>query len=358
LTLFLHLARRALVAFLGALAGVVVLFLTVDFAENAGAFKGPGWMAAVAEVYLNRAAFVAWQMAPAAMLIAAGLTASGLRKTREYTALRSLGLGPGRVAAPVLTVAFLAAAAFAWIGDAVAVEAGARADRILSERFDKGALERRWKERQSWFRGAGGRRIYHLRHAAEGGRFEKVTVLDLSPRFRVERRIDAERMVPGDAPGEWVLENGAERHFAGDEVSTEAFASRRYAFGDRADAFAVLPGRPSSMPAGLLGRQIALRRSLGLPVAEYVLEWHQKWAWPAAGFTAGLVTLALALRRDRRGHFTAALVESVAVCLAFWVLHGVAISFGFSGRLPPALAAWLADGLFLAAGAPALRWLS
>ena len=356
--LFLHVARRALFAFLGSLAAVVLLFLTVEFAENASLFRGPGWIAAAAEVYLYRAASVAWQTAPAAMLLAAALTASGLRRTLEYTALRALGLGPWRVAAPALAVALGAGAAVAWLGDAVAAEAGARADEIMAQRFGSGGPPRRFEERASWFRGRAGRRFYHLRHPRGGGAFELVTVLDLSDSFRLLRRIDARRMAPGAAPGEWVLTSGTERRFGPEGVVAEAFESRSYAFGDGPDAFAVLPGRPAQMRAGLLGRQIALRRQLGLPAAEYQLEWHNKWAWPAAGVPAGLVALALALRRERRGHFTAALVESVAVSLAFWLAHGLCFSLGLSGRLPPAAAAWLADALFLTAGAAGLRRLA
>jgi lipopolysaccharide export system permease protein len=358
--LFLHVARRALTAFLGALAAVVLLFLAVDFAENASAFRGPGWVAAAAAIYLNRAAFVAWQTAPAAMLLAAALTASGLRRTREYTAMRALGLGPWRVAAPALAVALLAAAAVAWLGDAVASEAAGRADAIMAQRFGGGTSGplARWQERASWFRGRGGRRVYHLRQAAEGGAFDRVTVLDLSEGFRLERRIDAERMLPGEAPGEWVLLSGTERRFLPEGVTSETFQRRAYAFGDGADAFSVLPGQPAQMRSGVLSRQIALRRALALPVAAYVLEWHNKWAWPLAGFPAGLLALALALRRDRRGHFTAALVESVAVSLAFWLAHGLCFSLGLSGRLPAAAAAWVADATFLLAGALALRRLA
>jgi len=355
--LFLHLARRAAVAFAGALAAVVALFLAVDFAENAGLFRGPGWFLLAAEVYANRAAAVAWQTAPAAMLLAAALTASGLRRTSEYTALRALGLGPWRVAAPVLAVALAAGAAMAWLGDAVASGAAARADELLAERAGS-AGPRRYRERKSWFRGRGERRIYHLREAAEGGSYERVTVLELTPDFRLARRIDAERMAPGAAPGEWVLTEGAERRFEGEALRSEPFAERRYAFGDGPDAFAVLPGRPGQMQAAVLSRQIALRRSLGLPAAEYVLEWHNKWAWPAAGIPAGLLALALALRRDRRGHFTAALMESVAVSLAFWLAHGLCFTLGLSGRLPAPLAPWVAGALFLGAGALALRRLA
>ena len=112
------------------------------------------------------------------------------------------------------------------------------------------------------------------------------------------------------------------------------------------------------MSQAVLGRQIGLRRELGLTVAENVLEWHNKWAWPAAGVPAGLVALALALRRDRRGHFTAALLESVGVSLAFWMAHGLCFTLGLSGRLPAPVAPWIAGALFLVAGAAALRRLA
>jgi lipopolysaccharide export system permease protein len=352
-------AARALVSFLAALSAVVGLFLVVDFAENASSFKGDGWIAAAAELYANRAAQVAYQTAPAAMLLAAALTASGLRKTREYTAMRALGLGPWRVAGPVVAVALLVAGGTALLGDLVALEAAARGDEILATRFGRSAGGwKKWQERKSWFRGRDGRRIYHLRAAGEGGGYERVTVLELSPGFGLARRIDAAWMRPGASPGEWLLGEGTERRFGPEGSLAEPFEARTYAFGDGADAFAVRPGRPGQMRAGVLSRQIALRRSLGLPTAEYVLEWHQKWSWPLAGVPAGLLALALALRRDRRGHFTAALVESVAVSLAFWLVQGLCFSLGMSGRLPPAVAAWFAGALFLLGGALALRKLA
>jgi lipopolysaccharide export system permease protein len=79
---------------------VVALFLVVDFAEHSSVFAGPGWFQAVLALYAHRALVVAYQTAPAAMLLAPAITASDLPRTREYTALRALGLGPWRVAWP------------------------------------------------------------------------------------------------------------------------------------------------------------------------------------------------------------------------------------------------------------------
>ncbi|HEX8909051.1 MAG TPA: LptF/LptG family permease [Anaeromyxobacteraceae bacterium] len=359
MTLFLHIARRALLAFVTSLAAVVALFLVVDFAENASAFSGPGWVRAALELYANRAAAVAYQTAPAAMLLAAAVTASGLRRTREYTAMRALGLGPWRVALPVLAVAALVAASLTFLADAVVVGATARADEIMATRFHRGGGFQRSREPKRWFRGGDGHRIYHLRGTGGDGGFERVTVLEVTPEFRLARRIDAARMVPGALPGEWVLSEVAERAFAPDgTVQTAAYASRSYRFDEPPGAFAVRPGRPAEMRRAVLREQSALRRTLGLPAQDFDLEWQNRLAYPLAGIPAGLVALGLALRRERKGHITASLVEAVAVSLVFWALQGICWSLGVSGRLPPVAAAWAPDALFLAAGAFAVRRLA
>jgi lipopolysaccharide export system permease protein len=336
-TLFLHIAGRALLAFLGALIAVVALFLVVDFAEHSSVFSGPGWLRAVLELYANRAAVVAYQTAPAAMLLAAAVTASDLRRTREYTAMRALGLGPAAVVAPVLAVAAVIAIASGLLGDAFVVGASHRADLIMATRFHRtGSFHLGFElERKRWFRGESGRRIYHLRQGVGGAAFERVTVLEVTEDFRLSRRIDAARMTPGALAGEWLLEDVAERRFRRDGGVDTSFAPRRsYRFEEDPSAFAVRLGRPGQMRYAVLREQLALRRRLGLPSHE---------------------ALGLALRRERKGHFTAALVESVAVSVLFWGLQGACWSMGMSGRLPPEVAAWAPDLIFLAAGALAVR---
>ncbi|HEU4383718.1 MAG TPA: LptF/LptG family permease [Anaeromyxobacteraceae bacterium] len=355
MTLFLHVARRALLAFLAALLAVVALYLVVDFAENATAFRGPGWLGAAAELYLWKSAVIVWQMAPAAMLLGASVTASALRRTREWVALRALGLGPWRLALPALAVAALSALALAAFDDALVVGASARVDEIMATRFGRSGSWYRWREPRRWFRGRDGRRVYHLQAGAGRGRFERVTVLELAGGFRLERRIDAARMAPGP-DGAWVLEEVAERAFAPDgSMTLERAPQRSYRFDEDPEAFAVRPGRPGEMRRAVLAEQTALRRRLGLPVAEFELERHRKLAWPLAGFAALLCTLALALRRERKGHLTASLVEVVAISALFWAIQGVGWSLGLSGRLHPMVAAWAPDALFLLGGLLAFR---
>ncbi len=355
--LFAYAARRTLSSIGAALAGVVAIYLAVDFVDNSAGFGGHGWFPAALELYANKAAVVVRMVAPAAMILGAAIAVSTFRRTREYTALRAMGLGPWRLAVPVLAVTFGLGVALVILHDTVGVRAAERAEEIGALRFGRGGDKRRYlaaREPKRWFRGVEGRRIYNLRGHLPGGGFERVTVLEVDAEFRLARRIDASRMRP--AGEEWLLEDVEDRTFRPDgSLALERAEARRYRFDEPPEAFSVVPGRPSQMRWGTLLHQIGLRRRLGLPVEEFLLERYNRLAYPFAGVSGALVAVALALRRNRKGHVSAALVESVGVSMAFWGVQGVSFALGLSGQVTPWLAAWAPNALALGAGLLAVR---
>lgn len=354
--LFRYVARRVLAASLLSLAGVVGIYLAVDFVDSAWRFSGPGVVGAVIELYANKAAVVAYQVAPAALLLGAAIAVSGIRQTREWTAMRAVGLGPWRLAAPVLAVALLAGVAGIVLNDAVSVRAAQRAEEIEALRFGAGANRYlAWREPKRWFRGHDGRRIYNLRGVLPGGGFERVSVYEVTTDFRLARRIDAGRMLPRP-DGTWQLEDVEVRTFLDDgSVTLERAPERTFAFPEPPDAFAVAPGRPSQMRFATLVAQTELRQRLGLPWAAFSLERYNRLAYPLAGVPGVMLAMALALRRNRKGNVAAALLEAVAVSLLVWSAQGVTWAMGLSGRVTPALAAWAPDLLFLVAGIAVVR---
>ena len=101
--------------------------------------------------------------------------------------------------------------------------------------------------------------------------------------------------------------------------------------------------------------QIALRRRLGLPTVDFQLERDNRIAYPFAAVPGALLALALALRRNRKGHVSAALGEAVGVSLLFWAAQGVSWALALSGRVPTEVAAWAPNVLFLAVGIVAVQ---
>ncbi|MFT3916874.1 MAG: LptF/LptG family permease [Anaeromyxobacteraceae bacterium] len=355
--LFRYVAWKTLGAFLGALVGVLAVFLAVDFVDNAPQLTGAGWIWPALELYANKSAVVVRQIAPAAMILGAAIAASGLRQTREWVALRALGLGPWRLAVPIMAVMLVAGLVLVVVHEAVGVHAADRAEEIRAERFGrKQDIRRREANRapKRWFRGASGQRIYHLRGNLPGGGFENVTIYEVTPDFRLARRIDAERMRPVD--GAWTLDEAEERSFQPDGTVTLVHdAERRIVLDEPPEAFAIAPGRPTQMRFPALVHQIGVRKRAGLPYADFEMERYNRIAYPFSGVPGAILALALALRRNRKGHVAAALLESVAVSLAFWSVQGVTVALALSGRVPAWVAAWAPHLIFFAAGVLAVR---
>src|SRR4051812_39684512 len=159
------------------LGGVVVIYLVIDFADRAHGFTGRAWGRAAAELYLNKAAVVSYQLAPAALIIAAALLVTVLSRRGELIALYSLGVRPLRLALPIALFAALLGFALFWLGEKVVVRADARAEEIQIQRFNRWGDWATYHTGSSWLRGKEGR-IYHLGPAREGG-WEPATVLEI-----------------------------------------------------------------------------------------------------------------------------------------------------------------------------------
>ena len=343
--------------FCATLAGVVALYLLIDYADRSHGFSGPGWPRAAAELYANKAAIVTYQIAPGALVIAAALLVAVLARRGELDALFALGLSSLRLLLPVAAFAALVGVLIFALGEAVVVRAGARAEEIDIQRFGRWGEFSRYHAGSSWVRGAQGR-IFHLGSPREGG-FEPVTVLELSPRFHLARRIDARRIEPA-GPGRWRLLEAVELRFgAGLEVAERRLPEMVEAFPDKPSDLALRSGRPQTLGWLELREQARRRARLGQPTArEYQLALAERAAQPLQSVPAALAAFALSLRRrsDRRAPrpLASAIALGLGLSLALWAASIVARAAALSGTLAPAAAAFAAAGLSAALAAAAL----
>ncbi|TMA22174.1 MAG: LptF/LptG family permease, partial [Deltaproteobacteria bacterium] len=93
-----HLTTELGRLFAATLGGVVLIYLVIDFADRAHGFHGRAWGKSVLELYANKAAVVSYQLAPAALIIAAALLVTLLSRRGELIALYGLGVRPLRLA--------------------------------------------------------------------------------------------------------------------------------------------------------------------------------------------------------------------------------------------------------------------
>lgn len=352
---FGYICRSFLIAVAAALLGVTAVYLVIDYVDRAKSYEGAGWLAAVAELYGLKLVLVVYQLAPAALALGAAISLSALRRTGEVTALRALGRGPLVFAAPIATVAAIVGITLFSLEDPVIVPANYRAEEITALRFHRWGDWGAYHHAKRWFRGQDGRRLYQLGRP-EGAGFADVHVYELSPEFKLRRRIDAATLLPmGD--GRWRYADVVVHEFpARGEAREERHAERLERPPDDLDLFRVKTGRPSQLRRWELPGQIALREQLGLPSREWVLTLHERRAYQLTCVPAALIGAALSLRPRRRGHLTAAIAEGVGVTVGLHAVSALAHTLTLAGHLPPIVGGWLPLAVASLAAAVALRW--
>jgi lipopolysaccharide export system permease protein len=352
-TLFGYLCRTYLALVGGTLAALVSIFLVVDFVDRAKMYSGPNWIADVAVLYGYKALMAIHQLGPAALLLAAGTAVSLVRKRGELTALSSLSFGPVSFYAPILLCALAASMALSAFDEAVVVKASQRVDQISSQRFNRWGDWYLFFVPQKWFRRED--RIFYLRGGNPDRGFEDVTILKLTPDFRLAERLDADRMsyVGGT---QWLFTGIVVRRFTGPaSAAVEVLDRAEYDLGATAKDFRILPGRPEQMKLSDLREQVRARNQAGLASNQFALAMHNRFAYPLTALPAAALTVGFALRSGRKGHVTAALLEGLVVTLALWGMLVICRTLALAERLAPAVAAWAPFGILSVAAA--LIWL-
>jgi len=297
----------------------------------------------VLELYWNKAAVVAYQLAPAALIIAAALFATLLARRGELTALYALGVRPRRLAAPVGFVGILFGVFLFFLGERVVVRADARAEEIQVKRFQRWGDWASYHSGTSWLRGQDNR-MYHLGVGRDGG-WEPATILEIDPPFRLARRIDARRIEPA-GPGRWRLLDVVETRYALSAEPGGSMVERRAdvlveSFPETASDLALRSGRPRQLPLRAVREQAERRARLGQPVREWRLALWERIGQPVSivpAALAGFSVITWRARRRRRLPLAGAVALGIALSLGLWAVSIVAHATSLAGGIPPSAA--------------------
>jgi lipopolysaccharide export LptBFGC system permease protein LptF len=330
--------------FAATLGGVVLIYLVIDFADRAHGFTGRAWGKPAAELYLNKAAVVGYQLAPAALIIAATLLIALLGRRGELTAMLSVGVRPLRLALPIAVFAALLGAASFWLNEKVVVHASARIEEIQVKRFNNWGDWATYHAGSSWLRGQNGR-VYHLGPQRDGG-WEPATVLEIGPPFRLTRRLVAHRLEPVGARGLRFVDVQEIRYGPskepGGSIEEHSYDELREVFPESAADLLLRSGRPQQLPFRQLREQMRLRAQSGQPAKEFELTIAERVAQPLQAVPAALAALGISIwlqRPRRRVPIAAAVAVGIGLSLVLWAASVVVHALAMGGSLGSAVAA-------------------
>lgn len=343
---------RQYVAFLGAglavaavLALVVNLFVTLDRLLR---LKPP--LAYVLEHFLLRLPGLLYQGLPLVVLVATLLLFLSLSRHRELDALKAAGVSLYRISLPVLLLAAGISA-----GALVFQEALLPAINAEAETVDRGKIQGeppRHLQRQSriWYRGHDSR-FYRIELLDPLDRsLSGLTVLALDDDFRTGHRIDARRA--RWTGSSWELSDAVMRDLRGPgPAPVTTFAHTTLDTPETLHDFVQLQKPPDSMSFLELREYVQQLRASGHRAGKYVVDMHGRLAFPLVNAITALVAIPFALASPRRGGRAAGIALAVALAVGYWLVHSTALAFARADLLPPVLAAWTANIVFVGVGA-------
>jgi LPS export ABC transporter permease LptG len=345
-----YLIREYLVFASIGLAVAAALFVVIDLLQTLDRYiriKPP--LIYVLEHFVYRVPAALHDGLPVVMLVATIFLFLALARYHELTAMKAAGVSLYRVAAPVLLLAAGVAVASGLFQELLLPrlnELGDDVDRVKI----RGQLPRHLQSRERlWLRTADSR-FYRveLLHPGSSDMYG-VTVLEVDQAtFRLQSRLDAQRA--HWTPAGWELRDGAFREFGHrGEVQTIPFQVTAIDLLEEMDDFTKIHKPIAAMSYRELKDYVGRLEATGFQAKKYLVELYSKVSFPLVNLIMVLVAIPFSLQSPRGGRLFG-IALAIAIMAGYLVVHYVALAFARADLLPPLLAAWTANIIFLGLG--------
>jgi LPS export ABC transporter permease LptG len=341
---------REYLTFMGiGLAVAAALFMVIDLLQTLDRYlklKPP--FLYIVEHFAYRLPAALHDGLPVIMLVATIFLYLTLARHHELTALKAAGVSLYRVSLPIVG-----------LGIAVAIGAGLFQELllpVLNERGEevdrvkiRGQEPRRLQSRlRLWMRSSDSR-FYRvaLLHPATNDLYG-VTILEVDSEFRLVNRLDARHA--HWTPAGWELSEGALREIGADgQVQTVPFVQTALDIKEDMDDFIRIQKPVTSMSYRELKDYVTRLEAAGFHVRKYLVELYAKLSFPLVNLVMVLVAIPFAHQSPRGGRLFG-IGLAIAIMAGYLVVHYVALAFARADLLPPLLAAWTANIIFLGVG--------
>ncbi|PIE55064.1 MAG: LPS export ABC transporter permease LptG [Dethiosulfovibrio peptidovorans] len=305
----------------------------------------------VSKLFLYKLPAVVVLTLPMSCLLSTLLTFGRLSVNSEVVALKASGISFQRIAVPVLFGAALVALSALLLNETLVPLANRAADNVL--RFDvlheKPALLQERVFLKDEHGGRLNRVIYIGQLRPRSGTMNDVVVQEFEE-GRLHRITTAEK--GGWARGVWSLSDG--QVFSVDDMGQVTFL---FGFKSQKLSLNLSPSqvdrtsqKPDEMSIKELRRHIRVMKAQGANLAPLWVSYHLHLAVPWASLVLALIGAALGVRPQRKGGMGMGFGLSVLIVFAYYVVMSMGRALGESGHMPPFLAAWLPNIVFLVCG--------
>ena len=343
----LHHFSRILLLSIGAF---ISIYLLIDFFEKIGNFIDHKASAADYLSYLcNSIPFIFAQILPLAILMTVVLTLGTLGRTNEVTAMRACGISLWKIVQPFMLLALGLSLLLLTLNEFI-VPINAKALNELLEVKLKGKQQLTMSRDEIWYRDTG--RVVNVLLADWAKQeLHGVTIFEIDDNSKIQRRLEIPRLSYRD--NHWVASEQTVRTFdpqTGDLLRSEKQYNATLDTARSPEDFAQTVNRNDELNYRQLSRMVNKLEQEGFDATRQRVDMHNRLAAPFTCLIMAFLGVPFALQRGSNSNIALGIGISLGIGVTYFILQSLITAIGYSGALPPFLAAWTTNILFLMLG--------
>jgi lipopolysaccharide export system permease protein len=343
-----YVLRKFIYCYVMSLAGLIGIFLIVDFFERVDEFVRRDIPYLDLTLYfICKVPSVVFYMAPQAVLIATVITLASLARDNEIVAMKACGIGVVGITLPIIGASFVVALLVQVNNEYIAPLAAKKANYIFEVKVQNnpilktGDLVIDINRSEVWTVTKDGA-IWNIgQFDPDGGRMDNVSIFFRLNDNSIHKRIDAKEVIWDGK--QWEFFDGFIRTFiSGGLDTTIYFKKETFPVKETLSDFIINNKEIRSEELSLreLQKQIQELTAEGKDTMRSRVEFHQKISYPFISIVLALLAIPLSLRSSRHGGVLFCVGVNLAVGFVFSFFYAMGVSLGFGGFFSPLFAAW------------------
>lgn len=297
--------------------------------------------------FLYKIPFIFYQVSPVAVLMATLIAIGILGRHSEVIAAMASGVSVLRLFLPFFVLAAIISIVNFIFSESIIpyTNQQAIAIRQTMEGINKKTV---FAQDSIWFKDNAD--IYNISYIEpQNGVLKGLTMYRLDNNFNIISRIDA-KLVHW-SKGAWIApESNVSRFQDGRLLDISITRNAIMPLSEKPDDLKNIERLADEMNFRELMRYIKKLRQEGYAATRYSVDLHSKISFPMVSIIMVILGIPFALRSGRHGGVAVGVGISVMIGFSYWVVFAINTSLGYSGIIPPLIAAWFTNFIFAGVG--------
>lgn len=323
----------------------VFLFILFDFLHKSTTYfaKFSPSPQVIFRFYLAQLPFQVMQALPIASLLSSVSVMMMLSGGNEITAMRAAGMGPLRVASPIIAGGLILSLIHFSLSEWVLPISSNHVHHVKAVLIEKKIPSPKLGDTH-WIKNKN-QILYFGKIDHEQDTIEHIKLIELSKNFSPQKIFYATKGRLLSNQEEWELENSYEIAF---NMKAETIKSSY--IGTIVRTLPLEPKKlapeirmPDELSTVQLGQRIARGRKYAEDVLPLEIAWHVKIAYSFASFVIALIGIRFGYRSERSFETIRSLLLAIGLGMSYWFILSAFRALASSGTIPPIIAAWFAN---------------